>query len=139
MFDEEARNAYSVSMKRNRNVESAQTPRDGIELRTLRLAMAERNLRRADLVRLTGFSPKRITNLVTGSDPSWPIRAAINKALQVKIFMKPKGIDWKRKKAKSRQAATDSIPANQGQMPRPLNRMVTADQVAHRQLVRPQD
>jgi hypothetical protein len=55
----------------------------------LRIAMAKRGLSCKALAALPGmetFSPRRISNVLAGNDRSWPIRAAINKALREKIF-----------------------------------------------------
>lgn len=67
-------------------------PVEGMEiepLTLLRVRMAERNLKPRTLAQLTGFSSHRISNVLVGSDTSWPIRAAINQALEENIFSKP--------------------------------------------------
>ena len=38
-------------------------------------------LKRADLVRLTGLPPQRLTDLLVGKDKTWPPRDKLNKAL----------------------------------------------------------
>jgi hypothetical protein len=55
----------------------------------LRIAMAKRGLTCKALASLLGkdrFSPRRVSNVLAGNDRTWPIRAAINRALREKIF-----------------------------------------------------
>lgn len=92
-----------------------------IEVHTLRIVMAERGLKRADLVRLTGHSPQRISNVLTGSDTSWPIRSRINQVLGARIFLKPKS-----------EISPGALALPPVSSAVPNNRMIRSDQVTCR-------
>jgi hypothetical protein len=59
------------------------------EIMRLRQVMLEKHLTPAALGKLTGFDPRRISNQLCATDTTWPIRAAINRAMQEKIFSNP--------------------------------------------------
>jgi hypothetical protein len=58
------------------------------ELDHVRLLLFQRGLDYKQLAAMTGFSPRRIANCLTGNDTSWPMRAAVNRALKTPIFVK---------------------------------------------------
>ena len=63
-----------------------------MELTALRIAMDRAGLNKSELAALpamNGFNAHRIKNVLCGQDTTWPIRAAINRALRVRIFEKP--------------------------------------------------
>jgi hypothetical protein len=62
---------------------------DSVEILQLRRVMLEKRLTPAALGRLAKFNPRRISNVLCGTDATWPIRAAINRALQERLFSKP--------------------------------------------------
>lgn len=59
------------------------------ELKTARVLLAQKGWKVADLARETRFSRHRLSSLLCGDDPSWPIRAGVNKALGYDVFIKP--------------------------------------------------
>jgi hypothetical protein len=61
---------------------------DDPDLRRLKMAMFELNVSVAQLAKRCARNPRRITNLLCGDDRSWPIRAAVNKALKMRVFTK---------------------------------------------------
>jgi hypothetical protein len=69
------------------------------ELDLLRIKMIERGLTYRDLAAMAGKKPQRVANVLSGSDRTWPIRAAINRALRSKLFSKPKNTRRQRKQA----------------------------------------
>ena len=60
-----------------------------IEVKMLRLAMLNRDLSVGKLAQMARVGARRVTNVLSGSDTTWPIRAAINRALRESIFTKP--------------------------------------------------
>jgi hypothetical protein len=65
----------------------------------LRIEMIKRGLGYRDLAALAGKSHRRIANVLAGNDRTWPIRAAINRALRSRIFSKPSNTRRRRKPA----------------------------------------
>jgi len=57
--------------------------------RLVRAELARRGLRVRELAAMVGFPPRRISNVLCGNDPSWPPRAAINRALGRTFFIQP--------------------------------------------------
>lgn len=70
-------------------MENTQAHDDGLAIRLVRVEMARRGLRLRHLAALAGFSAKRLGNCLCGNDPSWPPRAAINRALGRTFFIQP--------------------------------------------------
>jgi len=62
---------------------------DSVDTLQLRRVMFERRLSPATLGHMAKFNPRRISNVLCGTDETWPIRAAINRALGEKIFSRP--------------------------------------------------
>ena len=60
------------------------------ELDLFRIELILRGLTYRDVAAMVGKKPQRIANVQSGSDRSWPIRAAINRALKQKLFVKPR-------------------------------------------------
>ncbi len=61
---------------------------DDADLQRLKWAMTQLGLKPGTLGRKCGVSPRRITDLLCGKDRCWPIRAAINKTLRIRLFTK---------------------------------------------------
>lgn len=57
----------------------------------LRIAMIQLGLTYRDLAALVGKPPQRVANVLSGNDRSWPIRAAINRAMRQRILHKLSG------------------------------------------------
>jgi hypothetical protein len=55
----------------------------------LRIEMIRRGITYRELAEMVGKGPQRVANVLAYSDRTWPIRAAINRALHKKIFRKP--------------------------------------------------
>jgi hypothetical protein len=62
---------------------------ENLESDELRIEMIRRGLTYRDLAKIVGTVPQRIANVLSYSDRTWPIRAAINRALRKRIFRKP--------------------------------------------------
>jgi hypothetical protein len=73
-----------------------------IEMRLLRIELGKRNLRVADLGKIIGYPQNQVTNALSASPPSWPVLAAINRALRQNVFIKPEH--------KSRKPQTPQTP-----------------------------
>ena len=71
----------------------------------LRIALITRRMTSADLAAMMGKSPRRVHNVLCNNDRTWPIRAAINRALRSKIFAKPR---------RPRRIATRKTPRTKG-------------------------
>jgi hypothetical protein len=70
------------------NVIRSQTRGKNIELDELRIEMIRRGLTYRQLAEIIGRDKQQVANVLTGNNPSWPIRAAINRALRKRIFCK---------------------------------------------------
>jgi hypothetical protein len=55
---------------------------------TLKIRLLERGWDYRDLAKATKRNPRYVANVISGNDPWWPVRAAINRALGEKIFTK---------------------------------------------------
>lgn len=59
------------------------------ESRALKVLLIQRGMKHTALAEMVEYPPGQVANLLCGNSYSWPLRAAINKALQKKIFSKP--------------------------------------------------
>ena len=59
------------------------------ETELLRIQMIQRRLDSQRLAQMSGVPLRTVQNILSGNNPSWPPRAAINQALGQKIFHKP--------------------------------------------------
>src|ERR1043166_3595363 len=84
------KNVDAVLLIRNTNPvrrkQSIIRPGESIDLRH---EMVERGFTASQLAAMAHVGPRRISNVLTGNDASWPIRAAINKHLGQQMFRKP--------------------------------------------------
>jgi len=73
----------------------------------LRVEMLRRGIDHRELAAMIGYPPCRTANLLCGADTTWPLRRAINKALKMKIFAKPKGQIWRYKRKEKTKVYDD--------------------------------
>jgi len=65
------------------------TPKRGSEATALRIVMLQRGLDYRALAKLAKLDRRVVANVLSGNNHCWPPRAALNRALQEKIFVKP--------------------------------------------------
>jgi len=71
--------------------QKAKATQRSVEVRRARVLMLQKDLTVRDLARRTGLDARRISNVLSGADVSWPPREAINSVLRAVIFLEPNG------------------------------------------------